>query len=286
MRGHEFQQWIADSTVAGCPVRPSTLTLADFSHMEQAEIIVPFQPEGTESKFDQLGLPKPNNQWVNISLEERDPSVQQPTKDRFKNLWEGQAAPGVLMVDLIERTCGPHSSEIAQAFYQEHFPIRTLKHVFVFCVQNRVTKKLVTKDIYPRGLGVEWESEDGTTPRTWGYDTVEYKAILGTPIGKFVAALVLGAYARGTRGIFSITTNRFDNELQMRFDIRGFPPAAGPGGDGDQPASEQRQGKEQTKGQGQGKPQGQQQKQGQTHRQQHGQRRQPGQRQREQQQRE
>lgn len=229
VRGRQCQQWIADPSITGCPVAPSILTLVNVP-LTQAEAEKTFQPEGTELKFQQLGVPMVDEEdWVSINLVRIDYSAR-VTAARFRNAFEGQAGPSALLVEVIKRKDGPYMSQVAQAFYQAHFPIGSMKHVFVFDIQNRDTKKFVTGDLYEEGLGVEWKYEDGTTPRTWYHDTSEYQALLGTPIGDFVAALVPGVYARGTRVISAITTNHYANQVQMRFDIQDVDPAKGTAG--------------------------------------------------------
>jgi hypothetical protein len=55
--------------------------------------------------------------------------------------------------------------------------------------------------------------------RTWEYDGDEYKALLGTQIGKIAASFVLGAFTRGTHRICRVVTWINDSLLCMRFDI-------------------------------------------------------------------
>jgi hypothetical protein len=50
----------------------------------------------------------------------------------------------------------------------------------------------------------------------------QFNAILGTPIGRVVASLVLGAYGQGVKRIARIVTFQtgyFNEILELRFDI-------------------------------------------------------------------
>ncbi|KAJ5958725.1 uncharacterized protein N7479_005875 [Penicillium vulpinum] len=138
------------------------------------------------------------------------------------NKYHGRVAHTAIFADNNVRLDGPQWSQIAQAHYQDFFDIDSLKYVFRMTVVNEETHTFVAKVLYPR-YGIELAGDCQLRP--WLYDTDDYREIMGTPLGKAVGALVLGAFPRGTRRVIQILTWQFDGDLQMRFDISRIPSA-------------------------------------------------------------
>ncbi|GLI73084.1 hypothetical protein PoHVEF18_001294 [Penicillium ochrochloron] len=103
--------------------------------------------------------------------------------------WTGRTAESVVFLEDLNRPKGsqcPFISEITKAVYEKDFNIETLRE-------------------YPRVM------ESNAT---------EFQVLLGTPIGKIVAHLVLNSFARGTRRIARVALWH-DAKVtpQLRFDI-------------------------------------------------------------------
>ncbi|OQE39821.1 hypothetical protein PENCOP_c006G07069 [Penicillium coprophilum] len=221
-KGNDYQTWINDPDDTNCQrpciVSPSTLRLDDL-----------MQPFADGNRWDAYF-----NAWVDAPEEIGDPCpLDLPTGQDYHKLYlrklgvekdgsvgwnkyHGRVAHTAIFADNNVRLDGPQWSQIAQAHYQDFFDIDSLKYVFRMTVVNEETHTFVDKVLYPRyGLELAGDSQ----LRTWLYDTDEYQEIMGTPLGKAVGALVLGAFTRGTRRISQILTWQYDGDLQMRFDI-------------------------------------------------------------------
>ncbi|KAJ5167133.1 uncharacterized protein N7482_005914 [Penicillium canariense] len=223
--GEERRRWIADPGEPDCFIPRSTLTFTDIWARYSRLVSYPENPcYEIQGSFEALGLP-PESRLENVS------------PYRYFNLespfvhWMGYTGPGmVLLADIGRVQVGvdatwerrrrvPPISAISQAFYERDFPIHTLRYVFVACVINENTLGFLSKQLYTQPtLNLSWPDQ---TPRSWIYGTPEYDGLLGTRIGKLVAYLVLGAFARGTRRISQIVTksNHGGESACMRFDI-------------------------------------------------------------------
>ncbi|CAG8088077.1 unnamed protein product [Penicillium nalgiovense] len=225
-KGKDYQAWInyPDDTNCQrpCLVSPSTIKLDQL-----------IQPSDDRYRWDEYC-----NEWVGAPEEIGDPRpLNLPTGPNYHKLclrklgiekdesvgwnkYHGRVAHTAIFADNNVRLDGPQWSQIAQAHYQSFFDIDSLKHVFRMTVVNEETHTFVVKVLYPR-YGLELAGD--IQLRTWLYDTDDYQEIMGTPLGKAVSALVLGAFPRGTRRIVQIHTWQYDGDLQMRFDISDSP---------------------------------------------------------------
>ncbi|KAJ5096939.1 hypothetical protein N7456_007660 [Penicillium angulare] len=124
-----------------------------------------------------------------------------------------QTGPGVLFSLSSRRSYGWHWSEVALAAYRQ-YETAELRYVFRVDVTNAFTLRTVAR-IYQMN-GKTWPS-----PFCWSYGTPEYQALLSTPNGRGVAALVIGGYEAGTRFISQICTwaDPENQCLQMLFVI-------------------------------------------------------------------
>lgn len=91
-----------------------------------------------------------------------------------------------------------------------------LKYVFRVDVKNEQTLPFIRDTLYP-GECREWNDK----PEVWEKGSDGYQAILGTPNGKGVGALVLGHYGRGMKNIPEIITlvDGHTDKLQILFKI-------------------------------------------------------------------
>ncbi|KAJ5891758.1 uncharacterized protein N7473_007986 [Penicillium subrubescens] len=137
-----------------------------------------------------------------------------PNQPYMVSWWTGRTAEGVVFLEDVNRPKGsqyPFISEITKAVYEKDYNIETLRYVFVADVANAVTRGFI--------IGVLWPSTD-EYPRIMESNTPEFQILLGTPIGKIVAHLVLNSFARGTRRIARVVLWPDANfSPQLRFDI-------------------------------------------------------------------
>ncbi|KAK4864870.1 hypothetical protein LT330_001493 [Penicillium expansum] len=220
--GRLLQQWIenpeSDPSIDICPIIPSTLKFKDlkkFKHLEIETDMSPYLPLQIEHEFGGLEIMGPTGgAWEKIAIVESDAPLDPKHQDI--STWEGQIAPGLLIVEEIKRTTGVFMSEVCQAIYQNHFPIDTLKYVYMLDVCNTDTRSFVRDELYTRSNGLAWPDDQ---IRDWVSGTPEFEALLGTKLGQTVAYLVLGAFRRGTRRISRIRIYHSFEALQLQFAI-------------------------------------------------------------------
>lgn len=152
--------------------------------------------------------------WEKIHIAESDAPLN--PKHPEISTWEGLVAPGALIVEEIKRTKDVYMSEVCQAIYENHFPIDTLKYVYLLDVCNVDTRSFVRDELYTESNGLAWPDEQ---IRDWVSGTPEFEALLGTKLGQTVAHLVLGAFKRGTRRISRIRIYDSFEALQLQFSI-------------------------------------------------------------------
>lgn len=205
--GKKLQRWIIDPK-AHCPTSRTDLTIQDLRNWSITESLGGL-PEGCSAeRMRCLGLPIKQYRIMHL--------IKKTTNFLFKDItteWFGRAATGVLFIEDVRRDKGaldPQISELSIAAYRRSFPLDSLQHVFVTYIKNKGSR-LVFKSLCPKDEVVVLE-----------HGTPEYHALLGTPIGKVVAHLVLGAFDRGTRHIPRITlwwTGPRQSRAQAQFDI-------------------------------------------------------------------
>ncbi|KAJ5504333.1 hypothetical protein N7463_007207 [Penicillium fimorum] len=220
--GRLLQQWIespeSDPSVAECLIMPSTLKFKDLKKSKQLEIDMdtsPYIPIQVEQEFAELEIMGPTGgAWERIAIDQ--PDAPPDTKYPDIHTWEGQIAPGVLIVEEIKKAPGFFMAEVCHAIYREHFPIDTLKYVYLIDVCNKDTHSFVMDDLYNESNGLAWPDDK---IRDWIPGTAEFEALLGTILGRTVAYLILGAFKRGTRRVSRIRTFHSFDALQMQFAI-------------------------------------------------------------------
>ena len=122
-----------------------------------------------------------------------------------------QVGPGVIVSQLSSRFLGPHWSDVALAVYNQ-YETAPLKYVFRVDITNEIVERLISEEIYSVQTGLEWPD---SIRREWTVGTGEYQALLGSPLGRGVVALVLRGYDRGTKLISSISTFSDEHKVSM-----------------------------------------------------------------------
>lgn len=226
--GAKQQNFMSDNSIP-CNVARCTLSLNSFDKDEwEISHDTDILPEEhlSEPVMNALSLVSnrdiQNNKFESTSVEksfENEMGQQQVSCE-----WDGRTGPGTIFIEDVQRASGstnPHISEITQAVYTRNHDIESLKRVFVCDIANTATVDLIKNKLYSQANGLSWPDPN---VRIWEYGTPEYQALLGTPIGKMVAALVLGAFPRGTRRIVRIASWQVgsSNMPQLRFDIEPF----------------------------------------------------------------
>ncbi|CAG8146692.1 unnamed protein product [Penicillium nalgiovense] len=134
--------------------------------------------------------------------------------------WEGRTGPGVVFLDWIRRSRrsnAPHMSEFTKAAYEMDIPLNSLRYVFVTDISETDTVRCVRDEVYS-SEGLPYPSNDQVT---WGPSS-EFDALLGTTMGRVVAALIMCAWGQGKKQIARVVTfhdGEYLQRLNMRFDI-------------------------------------------------------------------
>ncbi|KAJ5951176.1 uncharacterized protein N7479_009589 [Penicillium vulpinum] len=224
-QGSRFQAWIADPSIAGCRYARATSTLFDMfnNDNDRERFTCPRNhfddpPSNIQEDVSQLGLPITGNRhrFTELVLHGFDADGCKRESE-----YQHSIAEGVMIGEAIYRWTGPHWSDIAVAQYKFDHDIDTLKYIYFTNVQNEETLPYLEDILYPR-YGIEWPTSGEMQWRAWGYETDEYREILGTRLGKSAACFVLGAWERGTRRIARIHTFGSHYQIHLRFDIEPF----------------------------------------------------------------
>ncbi|KAJ5467539.1 hypothetical protein N7475_005291 [Penicillium sp. IBT 31633x] len=210
--GHILQNWIENDRALGCPYPISTFTLTrrhpDYAinrasvHLDAgAMIAIGLNIDGTSSGYRK------------ISVTNRD--------DGPPTWWIGRTGPGVVFIDDIFRSTrseDPYISEYTKAIYKMNYPLDSLRHVVVPNVNEANTISCV-REVYKSREGLCYPSN---AEQTWEPCSPEYRALLGTAIGKVVGAFVLCSWGQGRKRIVRIVTFHMKSDvhkLYMRFDL-------------------------------------------------------------------
>jgi hypothetical protein len=221
VRGAEYQDWMDGTTTVGCPVHLATLDyIRDIIDSraegfpwtaEDAAIMSP--PQEIMHDARKVGLPI-GPTWHYVCL--RQFGISESTSEAEENTYGQFVAQGAIVGDVIFRHHGPHWSEVALAHYRWRYSIDTLQYVWMSNVVNAETRPFVLDYYANNGIST---SNDGANRQVWQHDTQPYQIILGTQIGKAVAAIVLGAWAPGTHRISQVTCYFYHHNIYLRFDI-------------------------------------------------------------------
>ncbi|KAJ5561760.1 hypothetical protein N7535_003779 [Penicillium sp. DV-2018c] len=209
--GAQLQRWIDNPKSKGCSVAEATLTVQQLINNNEWDTDIrpiDYVPGFPETEHRRLGLPS-SNDGANFRMP--------------FNKYEMTIGEGFIASHGMFRWDGPRWNEIARAcyLYKNDFAIESLRYVIFTQVINEHTEPLVTEVLYPR-RGMEFGSTTKIDPhpQVWRRGTPEYQEILGTPLGKAVAYLVLSSFQRGTKRISQIRTFCYScPELCMIFEI-------------------------------------------------------------------
>lgn len=133
--------------------------------------------------------------------------------------WGGRVRKGMLFIHETRAGDLPSTlriSVVSHAVYARDFLIETLRYVYVHNVLNDDTLEFLQAYLYTQKNGFPWD--DCYEYKSWEFGMPQYQGLLGTKVGKLVAALVLGAFEPGTRRIARIVTGG-TYMVNLRFDI-------------------------------------------------------------------
>ncbi|KGO71936.1 hypothetical protein PITC_026560 [Penicillium italicum] len=222
-QGDSLRRWMELADEPDCPIPRTTLTIPDIDPRLWYLSSIPGSLTKEWEYWDRtFGL------TVDYLASNQEPlyllksavSVVKLTGEL--TLWVGRTGPGVIFLDNIKRA--PNSatfymSEFAKAFYESHFPLESLKYVIVTSIVQQETRRFIRDQIYKSSERLEFPPKE---PQIWESPSPEFCGILGTPIGKVVAAFVLGAYGQGVKRIPRIVTFHTGEDLceyNLRFDL-------------------------------------------------------------------
>ncbi|KAJ5622294.1 hypothetical protein N7528_005526 [Penicillium herquei] len=118
--------------------------------------------------------------------------------------WAGCVTDQFILLELLKHNPGKaFMSDVTNAIYHNFYPNNDPEFIIAHFIINEDVLDVLNYQIYTLVNGI-----DTAVPRLpvleWEYNTPEYMALLGTPIGKIVAAFVLGRHQPGTVRIKSI----------------------------------------------------------------------------------
>lgn len=210
-RGRTLRRWIERRNQSRCPYPLSTFAVTHDPQPQDYSVA-----HGTvwlDSAWDTWIYPLDKPVKLNkIEIENRQgPPVG----------WEGRTGRGVVFLDWIrrsKRSTAPHISEFTKAAYEMDFPLESLKYVFVTDISETDTVQCIRNELCKsEGLPYPF-SEQGI----WDPRLREFDALLGTKMGKTVAAFILCAWGQGVKRIARIVIfydGEYLQRLNMRFDI-------------------------------------------------------------------
>lgn len=236
LAGQQFQAWMEHANTTGCRVQQSTMTVQRLLHNEvilaRFFLVQSFRTEGPPPKVrdDLLHLRLP---VTNIYHRSQIKHQEYASALEFSE-YTHYIGPGTIIAENAYRNERPGAlqiywSDVALAFYKNRHHIDTLRHVYMVHVENEETRLLVETYLYPMHQYPlpPRRSRGSTCFQIWNRGAPGYVLILGTPLGKSVASMVLGAWPRGTHRIARINTWFHNGDLMMRFDIERIPAASG-----------------------------------------------------------
>ncbi|KAJ5550806.1 hypothetical protein N7535_001254 [Penicillium sp. DV-2018c] len=220
LQGDRLQRWMEDANEPKCPILRTSLTIPESVIMDD-EWYINSDPHYLTEDWalwaQSVGLPSANQDF------NQEPIYWAQSIVRFKGsygCWIGRTGPGVIFIDNIKRVQGsthPHMSEYAKAFYEMNFDLASLKYVVVTMIVEKRTRPFLNYLYQSRGLSLVHAE-----PQTWEASSDGFCGLLGTPIGRVVGALILGAYGQGVKRIARIVSFQIGDEFggyNLRFDI-------------------------------------------------------------------
>ncbi|CAG8294801.1 unnamed protein product [Penicillium nalgiovense] len=227
MWGGLRQRWIDDANEPNCPVQPLKFEFRSLTHAahRSQRWTTNFnrwgsRPIALRDDLEACGLPVGPEDYKDVKIS-KNSFTPHPKRGSGTNFYHISTAFGVIILRNVDRYDGPWWSQVALAQYDDHFPRNVLRHIYLENIINSDTRDFI-QDIWartqPPGSQDFQRSSASLNQVVWSFDTPEYKAILGTQLGKGAAALVLSAFPRGTYRITRIVVWR-KTIMQIRFDI-------------------------------------------------------------------
>ena len=149
--------------------------------------------------------------------------------------WDGILDKRFVVIDyIVHNHDEPHISEVTNAIYTKMFPGdgMGLRAVFVHDIHNKDTVKFISEKLFVDANKQKWPPKPGRQA-TFNFDFTlrpdEYRALLGTRIGKMVGYWMLGRYPRGSCKITGIHLSISPHEkhpiIDMCFQLKVTKPA-------------------------------------------------------------
>ncbi|KAJ5378454.1 hypothetical protein N7509_011573 [Penicillium cosmopolitanum] len=219
--GERFHNYMNESNAPGCTVPPITFTLASLDGPAWSS---EYRPKRLQSEHEEmirtLGLPIESDSGI-------EHSQSQYRYVWITNLvtwteWCGHIGPGVVFMDLVirNRQAGdPRLTDMTKAIYETSYPIDTLKHIFFCDVVNSEARRIIENQVIKRMF----------RPRaitSYEVESDQFKLILGTELGRFVARLILGTWGQGVKRVERVTVMAHLPQKtlsDLRFDIGDCP---------------------------------------------------------------
>ncbi|KAJ6015511.1 hypothetical protein N7540_010102 [Penicillium herquei] len=127
-------------------------------------------------------------------------------KQIFALGWAGCVADQMIILEYLQHNKDrPYMSDVTNAIYHNFYPDKDPDYVFVSYIINDEFIDVLNFQIYTIVNGYDKSAPGGIDTLAWAHNTPEYMVLLGTPIGKVVAAFILGRYPPGVMRIASIT---------------------------------------------------------------------------------
>jgi hypothetical protein len=227
MWGGLRQRWIDDKNEPNCTVKPLNFEFRSLTHSTHRfqRWMTNFNhwgpaPIALRADLEACGFPTGPEDYHEVKISKTS-FTPHPRRGSGTNFYHISTALGVIILRNVERYDGPWWSQVALAQYDTHFPRNILRHIYLENIINADTRNFI-EDIWARTQPANSQdfqhSPASLNHVVWSFDTPEYKAILGTQLGKGAAALVLSAFPRGTHRITKIVVWR-KVIMQIRFDI-------------------------------------------------------------------
>jgi hypothetical protein len=146
---------------------------------------------------------------------------QEPQEDKACS---GVVGPGSMWIEYVEGFTDPNDwyiSEVLGAAYEKQYELTSMKYVFVENIVDKETQEFCLTELFTDRNGLSWPPLENRAFVS-NHSSAEFRALLGTPIGRVVAILVLAAYGQGVRRIASIVVFRTGFMVphwNMRFDL-------------------------------------------------------------------
>ncbi|KAJ5805460.1 uncharacterized protein N7503_003062 [Penicillium pulvis] len=230
-RGFRFQRWLEHADTPGdpCPVQPIEIVADDVVRLCNHEPLDLTLPPNVARDAQRSGLI--SNVDIKAKFVEVTQPVQAPGQPQQSNNWQLYVTQGILCIYFMFRYRGRrglHTSEIMAVVYKYLcLGMGSLKSIYYSKVANPSDLRFVARIYQELNLLPTEDEPDRETylqPQEWRHGSSEYRALLGTYMGRVVVYMILGA-CPGRFKISRVVTWYTEDEeedttiLQMRFDL-------------------------------------------------------------------